>query len=144
MYGKLMMNLIEPLMVQAKENAQQQNILNLVRVGLMQSMHHTIKIYIQQRQIICNAIDSFVRKARMISDFHLPHIFEKYRMSIQQQQSTNLIITSSSSQSANEQQNTVSNTMQQKANTNIEIGPVDTQKLTTNKVAIYLTRAIFT
>uniref|UniRef100_A0A914N322 Uncharacterized protein n=2 Tax=Meloidogyne incognita TaxID=6306 RepID=A0A914N322_MELIC len=55
MYGKLMMNLIEPLIIQSKENGTE-----------------------IQRLILCNSINSFLRKAKLIANYHLPLIKEKY------------------------------------------------------------------
>ncbi|CAK5085298.1 unnamed protein product [Meloidogyne enterolobii] len=65
MYGKLMMNLIEPLIIQSKENGTE-----------------------IQRLILCNSINSFLRKAKLIANYHLPLIKEKYNKSniIQPQQ----------------------------------------------------------
>uniref|UniRef100_A0A914MT54 Transformation/transcription domain-associated protein n=1 Tax=Meloidogyne incognita TaxID=6306 RepID=A0A914MT54_MELIC len=58
MYGKLMMNLIEPLIIQSKENGTE-----------------------IQRLILCNSINSFLRKAKLIANYHLPLIKEKYNKS---------------------------------------------------------------
>ncbi|KAL3088823.1 hypothetical protein niasHT_023171 [Heterodera trifolii] len=55
MYGKLMMNLIEAVLVQPKEHN---------------------KMY---QEVLCAAVDSLVRKAKFVADYHLPLIVEKQR-----------------------------------------------------------------
>uniref|UniRef100_A0A914HGT5 Non-specific serine/threonine protein kinase n=1 Tax=Globodera rostochiensis TaxID=31243 RepID=A0A914HGT5_GLORO len=55
MYGKLMMNLIESVMVQPKEHS---------------------KMF---REVLCASLDSFVRKAKFVAEFHLPLIVDKHR-----------------------------------------------------------------
>uniref|UniRef100_A0A183C2W9 FAT domain-containing protein n=1 Tax=Globodera pallida TaxID=36090 RepID=A0A183C2W9_GLOPA len=55
MYGKLMMNLIESVMVQPKEHS---------------------KMF---KEVLCASLDSFVRKAKFVAEFHLPLIVEKHR-----------------------------------------------------------------
>ncbi|KAL3102749.1 hypothetical protein niasHS_001311 [Heterodera schachtii] len=55
MYGKLMMNLIEAVLVQPKEHN---------------------KMY---QEVLCAAVDSLVRKAKFVAEYHLPLIVEKQR-----------------------------------------------------------------